>query len=120
MLVIYTNLPHFWLIVSRYFYYFLKILELKNHGVEVSHNVFFDTIKVRPKNITDFEVKCQLKKINVRRYTDGCVGISLDETTLADDVRDLLFLFDVYLDVVFFIYFFWEERAFKILNVPEL
>lgn len=79
---------------------------MESNGIEVSHKVFFDTIKIQPKNITDFEVKCQLKKINVRRFTDGCVGISLDETTLADDVRDLLFLFDVHLNLVFFDFYF--------------
>lgn len=79
---------------------------MKSNGIEVSHNVFFDTIKIRPKNITDLEVKCQLKKINVRRFNDGCVGISLDETTLADDVRDLLFLFDVHLNLVFFNFYY--------------
>ncbi|VDK31081.1 unnamed protein product [Anisakis simplex] len=31
--------------------------------------------------------------INLRYYDDGCVGMTLDETTLTDDVRDILYVF---------------------------
>jgi glycine dehydrogenase len=58
------------------------ILELKLHGIQVAHRIFFDTIKVKPKNMTDFRVRCEEQKINVRYFDDGFVGISIDETTL--------------------------------------
>lgn len=50
--------------------------------------------------MTDFRVQCEQSKINVRYFEDGCVGISLDETTLAEDVKDLLMLFGVKKTVV--------------------
>lgn len=59
------------------------------------HKVYFDTLKIRPKNMTDFRVKCEEKEINVRHFQDGCVGISLDETIVAEDVKDLLYLFEI-------------------------
>lgn len=77
-----------------------QFLELKAHGVYLAHETFFDTIKARPKNMTDFRVQCEEMKINVRYFEDGCVGISLDETTLADDVKDLLLLFGIRKTVV--------------------
>ncbi|KAH7730189.1 glycine dehydrogenase [Aphelenchoides avenae] len=69
--------------------------QLKQNGIEPVHKTFFDTIKARPRNMTDFRVTCEEKRINVRYFNDGHVGISLDETTLADDVRDILHLFGV-------------------------
>lgn len=82
------------------FYIKYKNLELKNAGVEVTHKNFFDTLKIKPKNRTDFRVKCEEKQINVRYFNDGCVGVSLDETVLAQDVKDLLHLFEVSVDLV--------------------
>jgi hypothetical protein len=32
--------------------------------------------------MTDFRVRCEQMKINVRFFDDGFVGISVDETTL--------------------------------------
>lgn len=59
------------------------------------HDQYFDTLKVKPKNITDFRVRCETKKINVRFFNDGHVGISLDETVLSEDLSDLLHLFEI-------------------------
>lgn len=75
--------------------YVRAIVELKQSGIETVHKTFFDTIKAKPRNMTDFRVNCEEKRINVRYFSDGHVGISLDETTLADDVRDILHLFGV-------------------------
>uniref|UniRef100_A0A915EM84 glycine dehydrogenase (aminomethyl-transferring) n=1 Tax=Ditylenchus dipsaci TaxID=166011 RepID=A0A915EM84_9BILA len=69
--------------------------KLKDYDIQVAHDVFFDTIKAKPKNMTDFRVRCEEKQINVRYFEDGYVGISLDECTLASDVKDLLHLFGV-------------------------
>lgn len=34
------------------------------------------------------------KKINLRYFDDGAVGVALDETTTSEDVDDLLWIFD--------------------------
>lgn len=66
----------------------------------MAHKNFFDTLKIKPKNRTDFRVRCEEKQINVRHFNDGWVGISLDETVLAQDVKDLLYLFEVEVELV--------------------
>ena len=57
-------------------------LELRKNDFNVVHSVYFDTIKVKPKNMTDLRVKCEEKGINLRHFDDGYVGIALDETVL--------------------------------------
>lgn len=71
------------------------IVELKEHGLNPTHEQYFDTLKVRPKNMTDFRVRCENNNINVRHFNDGFVGISLDETILPEDIRDILHLFEI-------------------------
>lgn len=64
------------------------------------HEQYFDTLKVKPKNITDFRVRSEIKQINVRYFNDGYVGIALDETVLPEDISDLLHLFEIKCPVV--------------------
>ncbi|KAI1726951.1 glycine cleavage system p-protein [Ditylenchus destructor] len=73
--------------------------QLKANDIRIAHDVFFDTIKVKPKNMTDFKVRSEDKQINVRFFENSWVGISLDECTLASDLKDLLYLFDIQSDV---------------------
>ncbi|KAI6206628.1 hypothetical protein M3Y94_00934200 [Aphelenchoides besseyi] len=68
---------------------------LTENGIKPVYDEYFDTIKIKPKNITDFRVRCEQKKINVRHFTDGHVGVSLDETVLPDDLSDILHLFEI-------------------------
>ncbi|KAI6180842.1 hypothetical protein M3Y98_00764700 [Aphelenchoides besseyi] len=68
---------------------------LTENGIKPVYDEYFDTIKVKPKNITDFRVRCEQKKINVRHFNDGYVGVSLDETVLPDDLSDILHLFEI-------------------------
>uniref|UniRef100_A0A7E4V1I6 Glycine cleavage system P protein n=1 Tax=Panagrellus redivivus TaxID=6233 RepID=A0A7E4V1I6_PANRE len=68
-------------------------------GLTVSHDVYFDTIKVKPKNLTDLRVRSEQKKINLRHFDDGFVGISVDETVLPIDIQDLLYLFAIEEDI---------------------
>ncbi|KAL3078902.1 hypothetical protein niasHS_014684 [Heterodera schachtii] len=70
--------------------------KLKANGIEVEHKEFFDTIKAKPKEMDDFRKRCEEQQINVHYFEDGFVGISIDETTLVDDLRDLLYLFDIH------------------------
>lgn len=62
------------------------ILELRAHDVQVAHKNFFDTVMAKPKNMTDFRVRCEEQQINVRHFEDGFVGISVDETTLGNQI----------------------------------
>lgn len=59
----------------------------------VQYLSYFDTLKIRPANLEEVKKRAQEKMINLRYYDDGCVGMTLDETTLTDDVRDILYVF---------------------------
>ncbi|MDR2805770.1 MAG: aminomethyl-transferring glycine dehydrogenase [Dysgonamonadaceae bacterium] len=70
--------------------------ELEKLGYIQENKYFFDTLKVRlaPRALGDVlqetAVDC---KINLRYYESGEIGISLDETTLMDDIGILLYVF---------------------------
>ncbi|XP_063991842.1 glycine dehydrogenase (decarboxylating), mitochondrial [Diachasmimorpha longicaudata] len=64
-------------------------------GNKVSNEYFFDTITVAPKEPLEVIKKnCQDMKINLRYNDDGTVGISLDETSLPEDINDLFRVFN--------------------------
>ena len=61
-------------------------------GHKIHNDSFFDTIRVTgPDNIVD---KTRSSGFNIRDFSDGTVGISLDETVTASDLKNLLTLFD--------------------------
>ncbi len=68
---------------------------LKRIGHEVIHPHFFDTLRVRPAGMSAGEVRTAAleRKINLRYFDDGTVGISLDEGVLPRDVDDLFAVF---------------------------
>ncbi|MFC1550371.1 aminomethyl-transferring glycine dehydrogenase [Candidatus Neomarinimicrobiota bacterium] len=76
---------------------YAKILaaKLKQQGHEILYNQFFDTIKINPQNLSIDTIKERAKdrKINLRHFKEGAVGISLDETTNINDINDLLSIF---------------------------
>uniref|UniRef100_A0A671UHZ3 Glycine dehydrogenase (decarboxylating) n=1 Tax=Sparus aurata TaxID=8175 RepID=A0A671UHZ3_SPAAU len=67
---------------------------LKRAGHRLHSDMFFDTLKINcsvaAKDI--FERAAQ-REINLRVYTEGVVGISLDETVTERDLDDLLWVF---------------------------
>jgi len=68
---------------------------LRRLGLDVGKKPFFDTLRVRtdkPISRRALE-RAQRRRINLRFYTDGSVGIALDETATVEDVEDLLGLF---------------------------
>lgn len=73
---------------------------LKENGIEVVHDNYFDTLKCKPKNSTDFKVRAEEKKINVRHFDSSYVGISFDETVLPEDISDLLYMFNIDMSAV--------------------
>uniref|UniRef100_F1KTS9 Glycine cleavage system P protein n=1 Tax=Ascaris suum TaxID=6253 RepID=F1KTS9_ASCSU len=68
-------------------------LQFRGTENKVKHMDFFDTLKIQPANLEEVKKRCEEKKINLRYYDDCCVGVSIDETTCPDDVRDLFYIF---------------------------
>lgn len=69
---------------------------LQTAGHEIYNEFFFDTLTISPKiPLVNLQKNAEDKKINLRYNQDGSVGISLDETTLIQDVNDLLKIFDI-------------------------
>jgi len=70
--------------------------ELIQLGYNQENTDFFDTLKIRlPQTaslafLQETALDC---KINFRYFEDGAIGISLDETTLQDDIGILLYIF---------------------------
>ena len=65
---------------------------LRRLGHRVRHDAFFDTLRVDLEGQTSEEIRSrsQERKINLRHYDDGSVGIALDETVDTADLDVLL------------------------------
>src|ERR1700726_1613814 len=70
---------------------------LRRSSYKFISDQFFDTIRIKPDEHFPNEILPWLDKqgLNVRRYSDGSLGVSLDEATTAEDVRHLLSAFMV-------------------------
>ena len=69
-------------------------LGLELAGNEVVHKTFFDTLRVRPAASAEKVLAgAREKRINLRDFGDGTVGIALDETVVPGDLDDLLAVF---------------------------
>jgi glycine dehydrogenase len=68
---------------------------LKGLGYRLSHETFFDTIAVETDQATASRIHQAAAddRINLRPISPTRIGVSLDETTTADDVRDLAAVF---------------------------
>jgi glycine dehydrogenase len=68
---------------------------LEKLGHTVSHQAFFDTIRVELKGISSDEVRARAaaKQINLRYLDDNAIAISLDETVSKQDLADLIEIF---------------------------
>ncbi|TGL92388.1 glycine dehydrogenase (aminomethyl-transferring) [Leptospira barantonii] len=69
---------------------------LKSAGFTITNDSYFDTITIqagaKANGILD---KARAKKINLREYKDGRIGIALDETVNSEDIKDLFEIFEV-------------------------
>ncbi len=65
---------------------------LARAGWTVRHEVFFDTLRVGsgPRPAGQVLEEARRKRINLRRYDDGDVGVALDETVELGDLADLV------------------------------
>ena len=67
---------------------------LRRGGHTVSHDAFFDTIRVQPRGGSAAVVaRAAERRINLRSIDEATVAISLDETVREADVRELLAVF---------------------------
>jgi glycine dehydrogenase len=71
-------------------------LGLENMGHKLMHTDFFDTLRVDPEGLSqgDVHTAAEARRINLRYYADGTVGIALDETVTESDLADILAIFD--------------------------
>ncbi|HEX4956758.1 MAG TPA: aminomethyl-transferring glycine dehydrogenase [Lacibacter sp.] len=75
---------------------------VKERGFELLSDSFFDTIAVKVKDAAAIKVKAEKQEINLRYYSNELVGISLDETTTAEDLYDLINCFENDINAVAF------------------
>jgi len=71
-------------------------IKQSGHFIVNENGYVFDTLKIElAGGLTqdDLKLRAQEKKINLRYYTDGCVGVALDETCNEPDIDDLLWVF---------------------------
>ncbi|RMC19450.1 hypothetical protein DUI87_04061 [Hirundo rustica rustica] len=67
---------------------------IRRAGHKLHHDLFFDTLTITcgcsVKEVLD---RAALRKINFRIYSDGRLGVSLDETVNEKDLDDILWIF---------------------------
>jgi glycine dehydrogenase len=75
---------------------------LKSLGYKIGSEPFFDTLRVElgDKQLSEVLESAKLHEINLRVFDANTVGISLDETVTADDVKKLLAIFAEKQDVI--------------------
>ncbi|XP_043917013.1 glycine dehydrogenase (decarboxylating), mitochondrial isoform X2 [Protopterus annectens] len=67
---------------------------LKRAGHALQHETFFDTLKIQCGCDTqEILERARQRQVNIRVYSDGMVGVSLDETVTETDLDDLLWIF---------------------------
>lgn len=66
---------------------------LKQIGYTISSEPYFDTLKVETEHQQQILEAAEAQNINLRPYSDGAVGISLDETSTVEEVVTLLQIF---------------------------
>ncbi len=79
--------------VARRVHALARVLQmgLRRLGLDAGSTPFFDTLRVRstPENGRAIVERAREKGINLRAYTDGSVGVALDETTLPGELVTL-------------------------------
>lgn len=67
---------------------------IQSRGFELLSENFFDTIVVKTNNAAVIKQKALQQKINLRYISNTVIGISIDETTIAEDLFDLINCFE--------------------------
>jgi glycine dehydrogenase len=58
-----------------------------------TNTAFFDTLRVAGPNAAAIRAAAEAAGLNFRYFADGAAGVSLDETTTIDDVKDIFAVF---------------------------
>ena len=66
---------------------------LEEIGVDIVHNSFFDTLKLKVDNTNDIKKIATGREVNFRYFDDQHIGISIDEMTSQSDVLDIVSIF---------------------------
>ncbi|MCU0389325.1 MAG: glycine dehydrogenase (aminomethyl-transferring), partial [Chitinophagaceae bacterium] len=66
---------------------------LRDMGFGILNNSFFDTLNIETDNSSLIREIAENAKINFRYFSNGSIGISLDETTTQQDILDIAFVF---------------------------
>ncbi len=61
-------------------------------GCKIENTTFFDTLKLSLPNAEMVRPIAEANGMNFRYYPDGCVGISIDETTTQEDIQGILYV----------------------------
>ncbi|MFZ1752577.1 MAG: aminomethyl-transferring glycine dehydrogenase [Caldilineaceae bacterium] len=71
--------------------------ELRRHGYRLGDGPVFDTLKISrgPSSQDELIEEALSRQVNLRIYSDGAVGVSLDEATTEQELRTLLEIFGV-------------------------
>jgi glycine dehydrogenase len=75
---------------------------IEARGFQLVSQNYFDTITVKANNVDAIRSKAERQKINLRYINDSLIGISLDETTIIQDLYDLINCFENDVDPVSF------------------
>src|SRR6187399_2963351 len=67
---------------------------IQERGFELVSDNFFDTITVKVKDIAAIKEKAERQQINLRYIDNKFISISIDETTLTEDLYDLINCFE--------------------------
>ena len=80
---------------------------LNKKGIKIFYDHFFDTIRIIPNN--NWEKAADKEKMNFRKFEDGSVGISIDESTTDEDILTICAVFNSKLSEEKNIYLLAEE-----------
>ena len=70
--------------------------ELKHLGLKISNDRFFDTLKIETENVAQLEAirrEAISARMNFRYFGERAIGISIDETTTVEAVREIISVF---------------------------
>jgi len=70
--------------------------EIEKHGYKQLNDYYFDTLKIEiPESVSADSIKLIAleKEMNFRYFEDGCIGISIDETTTLNEINTILNIF---------------------------
>lgn len=66
---------------------------LEEIGVDIVHNSFFDTLKVKVDSVSEIKAVAEKRHVNFRYFDQKHIGISIDETTSQSDILEIVSIF---------------------------